>query len=169
MGEPFLGTPQSVRPPEDYLDSWKEIAAYLNRDVTTAQRWEKREGMPVHRHQHDRMGSVYAFGSELDAWVQSRRVRLEEDVNGVAGLVQATTVEIDPGVKSASSVGKTLALAVIGTILAALGGLATFWLRAPVPPPGCSGIPNLQAMDSTKKTCLRMGAGFILRWQNQVV
>jgi TolB-like protein/tetratricopeptide (TPR) repeat protein len=35
--------------------------------------------MPVHRHQHDRMGSVYAFSSELDAWVQSRRLRLEEE------------------------------------------------------------------------------------------
>jgi TolB-like protein/Tfp pilus assembly protein PilF len=68
-----------MRPPEDRLDSWKEIAAYLSRDVTTVQRWEKREGMPVHRHQHDRMGSVYAFSSELDTWVQSRRLRLEEE------------------------------------------------------------------------------------------
>jgi TolB-like protein/Tfp pilus assembly protein PilF len=68
-----------MRSPEDRLDSWKEIATYLSRDVTTVQRWEKREGMPVHRHQHDRMGSVYAFSSELDAWVQSRRLRLEEE------------------------------------------------------------------------------------------
>src|SRR5688572_14268328 len=29
--------------------------------------------MPVHRHQHDKLGSVYAFPSELDAWAQSRR------------------------------------------------------------------------------------------------
>src|SRR5215831_14932560 len=58
--------------PSDRLDSWKEIAAYLRRDVTTVQRWEKREAMPVHRHQHDRMGSVYAFRSELDAWARSR-------------------------------------------------------------------------------------------------
>ena len=58
--------------PSDRLDSWKEIAGYLRRDVTTVQRWEKREGMPVHRHQHDRMGSVYAFRSELDAWARSR-------------------------------------------------------------------------------------------------
>ena len=57
MGEPFVSTPTG-KPPEDRLDSWKEIAAYLNRDVTTVQRWEKREGMPVHRHLHDRMGSV---------------------------------------------------------------------------------------------------------------
>jgi TolB-like protein/Flp pilus assembly protein TadD len=79
MAESVPGTPPSMRPPEDRLDSWKEIAAYLNRDVTTVQRWEKREGMPVHRHQHDRMGSVYAFSSELDTWVQSRRLRLEEE------------------------------------------------------------------------------------------
>jgi TolB-like protein/Flp pilus assembly protein TadD len=79
MGEAFPGTPPSDRPLVDRLDSWKEIASYLSRDVTTVQRWEKREGMPVHRHQHDRMGSVYAFSSELDAWVQSRRLRLEKE------------------------------------------------------------------------------------------
>jgi Tol biopolymer transport system component len=54
------------------LDSWKEIAAYLKRDVTTVQRWEKREGMPVHRHVHDKLGSVYAFKAELDAWGRQR-------------------------------------------------------------------------------------------------
>ena len=74
MGEPSLGTPPSERPPEDRLDSWKEIAAYLKRDVTTVQRWEKREGMPVHRHLHDRMGSVYASRAELDAWMRSRNL-----------------------------------------------------------------------------------------------
>ncbi|HTW61172.1 MAG TPA: tetratricopeptide repeat protein [Terracidiphilus sp.] len=54
------------------LESWKEIAAYLNRDVTTVQRWEKREGMPVHRHLHDQRGSVYALPAELDAWRRTR-------------------------------------------------------------------------------------------------
>jgi TolB-like protein/Flp pilus assembly protein TadD len=77
--EPFADIQPPVRTPEDRLDSWKEIAAYLKRDVTTVQRWEKRERMPVHRHLHDRMGSVYAFSSELDAWVQSRKLRLAEE------------------------------------------------------------------------------------------
>jgi len=75
MGEPSSGTPPSVSPTEDRLDSWKEIAGYLNRDVTTVQRWEKREKMPVHRHLHDRMGSVYASRAELDAWVRSRNLQ----------------------------------------------------------------------------------------------
>jgi Tol biopolymer transport system component len=78
MGEPFVSTPPTGRPPEDRLDSWKEIAAYLNRDVTTVQRWEKREGMPVHRHLHDRIGTVYASQAELDAWVRGRHPRSQE-------------------------------------------------------------------------------------------
>ncbi len=55
------------------LDSWKEIAAYLKRDTTTVRRWEKREGLPVHRHVHERRDSVYAFTAEIDAWWRDRR------------------------------------------------------------------------------------------------
>src|ERR1700761_2815193 len=79
MGEPSVGLPPSERPLDDQLDSWKEIASYLKRDVTTVQRWEKREGMPVHRHLHDKIGSVYAFRVELDAWTHSRNLRAAEE------------------------------------------------------------------------------------------
>jgi TolB-like protein/tetratricopeptide (TPR) repeat protein len=78
MGELSPGTLPPEKASEARLDSWKEIAAYLNRDVTTVQRWEKREGMPVRRHLHDKRGSVYALTSELDAWQQTR-LRLEEE------------------------------------------------------------------------------------------
>ncbi len=64
---------------EDRLDSWKDIAFYLKRDISTVQRWEEREKMPVHRHQHDRRGSVYAFRSELDVWLETRRTRLKQN------------------------------------------------------------------------------------------
>ena len=60
MGSTTPETPAPVKSSEDRLDSWKEIAAYLKRDVTTVQRWEKREGMPVHRHQHDKAGTRLA-------------------------------------------------------------------------------------------------------------
>ncbi len=79
MGEPSPSTTPPERASDDRLDSWKEIAAYLDRDVTTVQRWEKREAMPVHRHLHDKRGSVYALTPELDAWIQSRRQHLEEE------------------------------------------------------------------------------------------
>jgi TolB-like protein/Tfp pilus assembly protein PilF len=79
MGDPAFGTQLHEKPPEDQLDSWKEIAAYLGRDVTTVQRWEKSEGMPVHRHVHDKRSSVYALSSELNAWRRSRKPRLDEN------------------------------------------------------------------------------------------
>jgi hypothetical protein len=58
----------------DRLDSWKEIAAHLGRSVLTAQRWEKSEGLPVHRHAHEKQSSVYAFKSEVDQWWRDRGV-----------------------------------------------------------------------------------------------
>lgn len=59
--------------PLDRLDSWKEIASFLRRDVRTVQRWEKKEGLPVYRHQHEKLGSVYAYRPELTAWFTGRQ------------------------------------------------------------------------------------------------
>ena len=56
----------------DRLDSWKEIAAYLGRSVTTLQRWEAGEGLPVRRLAHAKKGSVFALKHELDAWAHRR-------------------------------------------------------------------------------------------------
>ena len=83
MPETTGETSSSPKPPDDQLNSWKEIAAYFSRDVTTVQRWEKREGMPVHRHLHDRMGSVYAFRAELATWARSRNVKGEGESTAV--------------------------------------------------------------------------------------
>jgi TolB-like protein/Flp pilus assembly protein TadD len=63
----------------DRLDSWKEIAAYLRRGARTVQRWEREQGLPVHRLRHEKLGSVYAYKAELDAWWTSRRDDLESD------------------------------------------------------------------------------------------
>ena len=63
---------------DDRLDSWKEIAAYLKRGARTVQRWEIEEGLPVHRLQHDTLGSVYAYRSELDAWWSRRKAEPRE-------------------------------------------------------------------------------------------
>jgi Tol biopolymer transport system component len=52
------------------LDSWKQIAAYLNRDVRTVRRWEKDRGLPIRRLPGTRPG-VYALVSEIDDWIQS--------------------------------------------------------------------------------------------------
>ena len=59
---------------EGPLTSWKEIGTYIGRNDATARRWEREEGLPVHRHTHKRRASVYAYPSEIDAWRASRKV-----------------------------------------------------------------------------------------------
>lgn len=92
------GTPQSfkdeISTPSDRLDSWKEIAAYLKRDVRTVQRWEKTEKLPVRRHLHEKQGTVYAFKSEIDAWTHGRQ--LEDDDGEPADNESNLEVESDP-------------------------------------------------------------------------
>jgi TolB-like protein/Flp pilus assembly protein TadD len=68
------------------LESWKEIAGYLGRDVTTARRWEKQERLPVYRLQHNKLGSIYAYTSELDAW---------RDKQALAGATDAPAAGAD--------------------------------------------------------------------------
>ena len=132
MAEHSLDTALSKNLPEVRLDSWKEIAAYLNRDVATVQRWEKREDMPVHRHLHSKRGSVYAVPEELDAWRESRKFppsgeknRVDER-NGVS--IGPSTYEAATEVhrRSGSSSVLTLLAAVVAAV-ALVGGF--LWLE----------------------------------------
>jgi len=120
MGETFQDAASSAKPPEDRLDSWKEIAAYLNRDVTTVQRWEKREGMPVHRHLHDKLGSVYAWRAELDAWARGRNLPAAPENGDSAlspGLAALPTGSAISTSKTRWTIGLVLAALTIGIIL----------------------------------------------------
>jgi Tol biopolymer transport system component len=51
------------------LDSWKEIAAYLNRDVRTVIRWEQEKALPVHRVPGGKRQAVFAYKDEIEAWL----------------------------------------------------------------------------------------------------
>jgi TolB-like protein/Tfp pilus assembly protein PilF len=120
LGEPSPGVRTPERPSEERLDSWKEIAAYLGRDATTVQRWEKREAMPVHRHVHDKRGSVYALAGELDAWRQSRRLRPEEEQKDPAAQAPLIT-EGDHARRTTQQARRWLALAALALIALVVG------------------------------------------------
>lgn len=54
------------------LGSWKEIASFFAKTTRTVQRWERTENLPVHRHVHEKGGTVYAFESDLITWRDAR-------------------------------------------------------------------------------------------------
>lgn len=69
------------------LDSWKSIARHLGRSIRTVQRWHFRYDMPV-RHLGGEGGSVFAFASELDAWLRDRdRTTAENQAPSAPGPV----------------------------------------------------------------------------------
>ncbi|HEX3565352.1 MAG TPA: hypothetical protein VHU17_08265, partial [Acidimicrobiales bacterium] len=122
-----MGAPPSERPVEDRLDSWKEIAAYLNRDVTTVQRWEKREAMPVHRHLHDRMGSVYASRGELDTWTRTRNLRAAQNGNEVTTTPTPPAVQPQPETPTFFTRWRFAMLLVVAAATVAVG--VGLWLQ----------------------------------------
>jgi len=68
----------SIQAAERRLETWKEIAEYLRREVRTVQRWEREQGLPVRRHAHQKRSSVYAFSRELDEWRITRSPKLDQ-------------------------------------------------------------------------------------------
>ena len=74
MAESSEGLPQNSGAESRRLDSWKEIASFLGRGIRTVQRWEREEGLPVHRLPHAQRGSVFAHANELSAWWERRQI-----------------------------------------------------------------------------------------------
>lgn len=115
----------------DRLDSWKEIAVHLGRGVRTVQRWEKEEGLPVHRHLHHRQGTVYAFKSAVDDWWARRGNHLPIEAEDPAETI-GDGAPVPDGRRSWPAVG------LIGVLLVATAIAATLAVRdrqATSPPP----------------------------------
>ncbi|HZP17966.1 MAG TPA: hypothetical protein VFB00_08380, partial [Terriglobales bacterium] len=57
---------EKLSPAPTILNSWKQIAAYLDRGVRTVQRWEQQLRLPVRRLGNGKRSPVYARTQELD-------------------------------------------------------------------------------------------------------
>src|SRR5260370_26949453 len=132
------GAPQPVRfePQQpsaaERLDSWKEIAVYLKRSVRSVRRWESEEELPVHRHQHQSSGTVYAFKDELDAWWANRSTEL---ASVAAGVVAAIRAEGEAAARPVLNWRSVLLVTVVVLTVAAVGFVAyeKSWFRARPP------------------------------------
>ncbi len=101
------------------LDSWKDIASYLHCDVRTAIRWEKAKGLPVHRVPGGQRHGVFAYSTEIEAWLASgSRIIGNRDAQMVsAAPVEAETPAIVP---QSTKVGRKRAGYVAGGVVAAM-------------------------------------------------
>ena len=61
------------------LNSWKEIAQYLDRGVRTVQRWERDLHLPVRRLPGRKRSAILALREEIDAWIGSCPILDEEE------------------------------------------------------------------------------------------
>ncbi len=129
--------------PEARLNSWKEIADYIARDVRTAHRWE-REGLPVHRLMHEKGASVYAVPAEIDEWLAKRSARPQK------------APELDPAPEPQlprSLPPKWVWFALAGLLVAAA---ALLWLRNSRQAPA----PQLEAVPLTTYDGIEMHPSF---------
>jgi eukaryotic-like serine/threonine-protein kinase len=117
------------------LDSWKEIAAYLKRDIRTVQRWEKQEGLPVHRHLHDERGTAYAYRGEIDEWLQTRRRHSDEIAADSRTSISGHAPDASSTFSGQSPRWRFLYVALAATLVAVMGTWALSRSVRPAPAP----------------------------------
>jgi tetratricopeptide (TPR) repeat protein len=153
----------------DRLDSWKEIASYVRREVRTVQLWEKNEGLPVHRHFHKQLGSVFAFRSEIESWKRRVSRRSADPAHG--SLVPASfseevndriTICVLPLQTTTNGERQSLCDAIVGKTMVVLERLALAQLSIVGPkfhiqqgPPESSAISDDKTID------------YVLQWDLQ--
>jgi Tol biopolymer transport system component len=111
--------------PDRKLDSWKEIAEHLGREVRTVQRWEQEQGLPVHRHVHKKRSSVYAFASEIDEWWRTRAPVLGNGREGREHKNEGVPLELVDSKPRRPAKWAIIAVSVCILILAAIS--AAYW------------------------------------------
>lgn len=127
------------------LDGWKSIAGYFNRDRTTAMRWARDRGMPVHRMPGGKQGSVFAFEQDLAAWALN-----QGDLTQEAGeTAAAAPPELPDPVPVVSSPARRvwLPLAIGGVVLLGVGNWAWQGRETPAPVMPPSTTPSPRALE----------------------
>jgi len=124
----MAASPPDPIPEEGRLDSWKQIAGYLDKSERTVRRWSQTEGLPVHKHQHQQRGSVWAYQKELDEWLAVRRISPEP-------LVEVTESDSEPEPAPAPTPRRTpwLYLAISAAAIS-ITTFAWFFLNRPPEP-----------------------------------
>ena len=114
-------------PPNHELHSWKDIAAYLNVSVRTAQKWERERGLPVTRLPGSRSRVVLSL-ADLEKWVASTK---PAEAATEAELEPLPAVAVTVPVRSRARIWWATGLAIV--VLCAAAASAWFWMIPNVP------------------------------------
>ena len=118
------------------INSWKEIAIFFGRDQRTVKRWEARRNLPVYRVPGGGKTTVYAYVSELEAWLKHDTSGdigapdADADVVGAGGAILASQHRhrsFSPGI--IAFLRGPWGLGVVATVLL---GVATWWISMPI-------------------------------------
>lgn len=108
------------------FDGWKAIANFLGRERTTASRWARERGLPVHRVPGGQTGTVYALRSELDAWLASDSETSETSVSPI--------IDIEPvPVGSANDRRRSGVVSIVFAVLIICAALGIWWMLGRTP------------------------------------
>lgn len=105
---PPPGTSSVINPSEDLtpdrLDSWKEISAYLGREIRTCYRWATDLGLPIRRiDARSTRSRVFAFRDDLEEWLRNRNLYSASSAIGPTHREQEV---LRAGVQRPRSLGK---------------------------------------------------------------
>jgi phage terminase Nu1 subunit (DNA packaging protein) len=129
----------------EVLNSWKEIAQYVNRGVRTVQRWEAELHLPVRRPRGKGRSAVIAMRSEIDLWLKACPLEKLEDSadRTISPLCRQTRnlVAESQQLRNNVSQSRLMVADAINRLIANLGHMI------PPPPPGigltrCSTLPS---------------------------
>ena len=129
------------------LDSWKEIAEYLGRELRTVMRWEQDRGLPVRRVPGGKRSAVFAYAQEIDDWMARGDGRVEAASEGAtaAGTADPSGPELSPGAPESAllvSAGRRQRIAFAGVALIAVLLVAALYLPVRRKPLGAAQMPH---------------------------
>lgn len=123
-------------PPPDLLQTWKEIAAYLDATERSAQRWERLEGLPVHRQTRSKRSAVYAYKSEIEQWRRERSTSPDPAAAAAPSAADPSRWRLARGLLLAASV-------------AAATGVVYWAITRPAPAPRFGGLKPMPEIAGT--------------------
>jgi TolB-like protein len=150
-----MTAPRDTESANTRLNSWKEIADFLDRDVRSVQRWERERGLPVHRIPGQKGGAVFAYKEELEAWLRSGKAAEpsnaaatnETESAAVADSSQSVSDEASGSAKNNPRVNRSFANITLGASLLIVMGLGTYFLlHRKTPAAKIAPAPNIHSI-----------------------